>query len=52
MKKQYEQPRLEVTEFCFSEHIAASGASCFSVWTNIGPTSCVTGTPELVRVNN
>jgi hypothetical protein len=52
MKKEYETPRLEVTEFCFSEHIAASGSSCFSVWTNVGTSSCTSGTPELVSVNN
>lgn len=53
MKKQYEKPRLEVTEFCFSEHIAASGGgTCFSVWSNIGATSCTSGTPELISVNN
>jgi hypothetical protein len=52
MKKEYEQPRLEVAEFCFSEHIAASGTSCLSVWTNIGVQSCTSGTPEQVTVNN
>lgn len=53
MKKKYEQPRLEVTEFCFSEHIAASGGTqCLSVWTNQGVTSCVSGTPELISLNN
>lgn len=38
MKKKYEKPRLEVTEFCFSEHIAAS--SCYRQWTNIGENEC------------
>lgn len=53
MKKKYEKPRLEVTEFRFSEHIAASGAgSCEIVWKNIGLLSCTSGTPEQVSYNN
>lgn len=39
MKKAYEKPSLEVTEFRFSEHIAASGgSSCYwgggATWTH------------------
>lgn len=42
MKKQYEKPHLEVTEFRFSEHIAASGTNCYSVYTNQwNQTGCV-----------
>lgn len=29
MKKAYEKPRMEIAEFRFSEHIAASGTSCY-----------------------
>lgn len=52
MKKQYEKPRLEVTEFCFSEHIAAASGECVIVWLNVGPTSCTTGTPVKHSFNN
>lgn len=51
MKKNYVKPNLEVTEFRFVEHIAASG-SCKIVWNNIGIASCTEGTPEQISVNN
>ena len=53
-KKVYEKPRFEVTEFRFSEHIAASGAvaQCDYVWGNTGPTYCSSGTPYKIYYNN
>lgn len=51
MKKPYQKPYLEVTEFRFSEHIADSGgSSCTYIWTNIGDTGCTD--PEQVPFNN
>lgn len=39
MKKKYEQPRLEVTEFRFSEQIASSpGTKCYPIWSNTDTT--------------
>ena len=29
MKKKYEAPRIEMVEFRFEDHIAASGSSCY-----------------------
>ncbi|HOP11762.1 MAG TPA: hypothetical protein PK629_09765 [Oscillospiraceae bacterium] len=55
MKKHYEKPCLEVTEFRFSEHIAASGdavPNCTIIWLNSGPTGCTSGTPVEYSVNN
>jgi len=56
MKKQYEQPNLEVTEFRFSEHIAASGGtSCYPMYTNVdtdGNHICDTGTPTYTGSTN
>ncbi|MEA4965238.1 MAG: hypothetical protein VB055_05395 [Oscillospiraceae bacterium] len=52
MKRNYEKPRFEVTEFRFSEQIAASGTTCTHVWTNVGATSCTSGTPVLQSFNN
>lgn len=36
MKKTYQKPELEVTHFCFSEHIAASGVvtPCYPIYSN------------------
>jgi len=53
MKKKYEQPRLEVTEFRFSEHIAAGsgGTACSEIWNNIGVGGCQFGTPEFLGYN-
>jgi len=35
-KKTYQKPQMEVTEFRFSEHIAASGAQpvCYPIYSN------------------
>ena len=53
MKKPYETPRIEVTEFRFSEHIAASGtpsSSCIYIWTYSGLHGCEN--PQQVPFNN
>jgi hypothetical protein len=53
MKKKYEQPRLEVTEFRFSEHIAnASSGPCKFTWDKDGEFSCTEGIPEKIWSNN
>lgn len=41
MKKTYSKPAMEVTEFRFSEHIAASGTPalpCFPAYSNVDNT--------------
>jgi len=52
MKRFYQKPELSVVALNFKDKIVASGEECISVWKNIGPTSCTTGTPELITVNN
>ena len=36
MKKAYQKPKMEVTEFKFSEHIADSGDTSSCYWANNG----------------
>lgn len=38
MKKKYEKPYFEVTEFCFSEHIASGRPTCYIRYTDYDQT--------------